>query len=480
MTLSSVTGEDAIAILETSAWEPGDPMRIADERMTFDLSIRERLIFLNNWVDFNDSFDLRDDLALQHRLRFGIRTQITDEIAIYGQFQDSRTFFDEPAGPVFNREFINQDDPTELYQAFFEWKASPHLPIDFQIGRQEWNWGDGRLLASNEWTNNGRVFDGVTMSFNQTDYKLSGFAGWPVIAESDTINSPDTEDLITGMYLEGNWSEKIDIEPYLIFRSKSDRDVRTTLTNADNQNAGNLAPPGDYITLGTHIESKPGAYGPVDFRFEVAVQAGEISDPIGLGNNVGGQPINTGRQDFLAGAVHSQVGYTFEDSVGALRIFFEFNYASGDDDPNDNESHTFQPLFPEEHRFHGIQDRYAWMNMVEFVLGTEWQPVSRWQIALSGHWFWIPETNDVRRNSAQSALGGAARYAAALANNPGNFAAFEIDLVTRYRLTRWASLEAGYSHFFAGDYYRGSSPSLGGVVANDDIDFAYLQLSLNF
>ena len=49
----------------------------------------------------------------------------------------------------------------------------------------------------------------------------------------------------------------------------------------------------------------------------------------------------------------------------------------------------------------------------------------------------------------------------------------ELTAITGYAITRYAQIEAGYSHFFAGDYLRATGPS-------DDADFGYIQATINF
>jgi hypothetical protein len=54
----------------------------------------------------------------------------------------------------------------------------------------------------------------------------------------------------------------------------------------------------------------------------------------------------------------------------------------------------------------------------------------------------------------------------------------ELDLVAGYALTRYAQIEAGYGHFFVGDYIQSSlsAPSFG----TRDADWVYIQTSINF
>ena len=64
--------------------------------------------------------------------------------------------------------------------------------------------------------------------------------------------------------------------------------------------------------------------------------------------------------------------------------------------------------------------------------------------------------------------------------NPGysSFVGTEIDVVAGYAVTRFAQVEVGYGHFFAGDYIQSSlsNPNFG----SQDANFVYAQINFIF
>jgi hypothetical protein len=64
--------------------------------------------------------------------------------------------------------------------------------------------------------------------------------------------------------------------------------------------------------------------------------------------------------------------------------------------------------------------------------------------------------------------------------NPGynSFVGTELDVIGGFALTRFAQLEAGYGHFFVGDYIDSSlsDPTRG----SDDANWFYVQATVNF
>jgi hypothetical protein len=289
-------------------------------------------------------------------------------------------------------------------------------------------------------------------------------------------DNPDTTDLFTGVYAQTDPTEYLKADVFALWRSKSDVVPNTSNTGNDDRTSGNAAPAGDYITLGSYLSTKPGTLGPWDANSTFAFQAGGISNPTGITvPPPPGVTINNSRQDFLAGAFHGEVGYTFKPEWKP-RLFTEFNFGSGTSSPNSSTSNTFQNLYPTNHYYYGYMDRFAWTNMINPGFGLTAEPIDKLKVTLEYNMFWLAETADPWRAANQAPVGGAPRYFNALTRDPSSFVGSEIDLMARYPLTQWLKLEGGYSHFFTGDYIQETSPAGSG----DDADFAYVQLQANF
>lgn len=463
-------------------WDCGDPLSIDDGLVVFDFQLRWRLENRNNWIDFNDNYDLRDDMALLQRIRAGIEINPVEWFTFYTQFQSSMTFFDEPGGPLHNREFVTIDDPYQLHQLYVEFGkfTDPDFQWNLKLGRQKLVYEQQRLVGSFEWDNIARVFDAVKAQYRNENVQIDYFAGFVVVPESDNFNSPDTQDLFMGIYDHNKFVKgfkKADL--FLFFRSKSDRTASTVFTNQDNQVLGNGSPIGDYFTFGTLWESDAKVFGPWDFNTEIVGQAGTINNPVGLGPVVGGVPIDTGRQNLLAFAAHVEGGYTFK-ADWKPRVFAMFDFATGDNDPSDGTSNTFQNLFPTNHLYYGYMDRFSWQNMISPSFGFQCKPVKGLLLKSQAHFFWLDTTNDPWRFAGQGIVGGGARYSRALTNNPSNYVGAEIDLLAKYKVSDCMSILAGYSHFFTGSYIQETAPPYGGNRAADDADFFYLQTQFDF
>jgi hypothetical protein len=170
----------------------------------------------------------------------------------------------------------------------------------------------------------------------------------------------------------------------------------------------------------------------------------------------------------------AQGGYTFADWWATPRLGFEYDYSSGDDNPNDGTHGTFDNLFPTNHKFYGYMDFVSLQNIQDVRGIFQLKPTPRSSVAIEGHGFWLANTSDFFYN-----INGAPRTTGGYGIHPtySSFLGTEIDVIAGYALTRFAQLEAGYGHFFTGDYVN---QSLAGVGGSKDANYFYVQTSINF
>ena len=251
---------------------------------------------------------------------------------IYGQVQDSRTFFDETNGdvgdpmrgirpyslsPEQTREFVQPNSSMDLYEGHAEFGGLDSHRWALRVGGQVLVYGDNRLIGpGTPWSNNGRSFDAAKAQYRGDGFQIDVFGGWVVLHKNDRFNAPDTADLPTGIFAKTTAVPAHTVDAYVLYRSKSDVEFSTTYTDQAQQNAGNTGAPGDYFTFGSRWKSKGGAFGPWDWNGEFAIQMGDVVNPLGFYrvdplsgerlpvDRIGTRSINTLRQDLLACAAY--------------------------------------------------------------------------------------------------------------------------------------------------------------------------------
>ena len=173
--------------------------------------------------------------------------------------------------------------------------------------------------------------------------------------------------------------------------------------------------------------------------------------------------------DLTAFAIHAGIGYTF-DVPWIPRVGLEYNYGSGDHNPNDGNIQTFQNLFPSNHNPYGIMDEFSWQNMHNPAIVVTANPCQTLKAQLEFHGFWLANTNDFWYQSNGTTT---VRPLNTAARNASSFAGTELDFILTWSPLKQLSFQGGYSHFFAGDYLQDTGPA-------SDANYGYVQAMIEF
>ncbi len=190
----------------------------------------------------------------------------------------------------------------------------------------------------------------------------------------------------------------------------------------------------------------------------------EIEAPYQFGR-LGGT--TSGSKDIRAYAFHVDLSRSFEGPKFKPNFTLEYNYASGDNDPNDNISNTFNPLYQSTHDPYGLMDFFRWQNMRELALNTTLTLTKKLKITPQVNFLWLASKYDSWYNSSGTAL------RTKTTGDRNYHVGDEVSLRIYYELNKNLKLEAGYAHFFTGRYIKDTG-------ANDDADWCYSQLSFKY
>ncbi|MDB6155867.1 MAG: hypothetical protein JWL90_4320 [Chthoniobacteraceae bacterium] len=454
-------GKETKAVIEKAP--EANPLCFLDGRICFDVQERLRIEVRNNNFDFDDSLNsFTDDTWLLQRFRVGVLVKATPWLRIYAQGQDSREFeSDRPNIP--GALAAEGDDNFDLRQAYFEIGDPKSFPLTLKAGRQLLSYGDERLIGGFDWNNFGRTFDAAKLSWKAPTWQLDLFASSVVVIKRDEFNKSDLfngnendrEQIFSGAYFTMGDLAFGSLELYALWLSQANgttASLQGAVPTIQPKGAGLLAQHSSFGTYGGRVKGDPKKLHGFEFEVEGAYQNGEVFD-----------------QALSAFAVHAGAGYNF-DSAWKPRLWAEYNFATGDKDPADNDSETFQNLFPTNHKFYGIMDLFSWQNMHNPMISLRVSPVKSVTAQLDYHAFWLASTDDFwyRANGLTPV-----RPLTPAARNASNFAGQEVDFVVTWNATKRLQVQAGYSHFFAGSYLADTGPS-------DDADFGYLQATINF
>ncbi|HYP17657.1 MAG TPA: alginate export family protein [Opitutus sp.] len=412
-------------------------------------------------------------------------TRVMPRVAYTGKWiaatvegRSSYSFDDErfaPAAP--GQGLAERDGPLDLHQAFVFVGNHKEFPLSLKLGRQELVYGDQRLLGHLRWNNNARTFDAAKVRWQNQFFGVDVFTGGLVYNDHRNLNRSNSQDVFSGAYLNfPTVSTKEIVEAYLYRRTVS-RGIAT-----DNW-TGVSAPfrfpaPQDLYTGGVRIRSKPLAYDAWDYGLELMHQFGERTTvaPGATPAVAAASP----RLDQKAWAAVLQGGYTWTEHSWQPRLGVLYSYASGDQNPADGESETFQNLFATTHLHYGYMDLNSLQNLHDLRFVASAKPRANLSLALEVHFQRLDRTTDFWYNVAgvpRNFTGAAAGSGRGYRINPSYSSDLgtEVDLVAGWTFKPYAQIEVGVSHYFRSDYIKQSLAAVG----SKDASYVYTQLTIN-
>jgi hypothetical protein len=407
-------------------------LELADGKIWVTAEERLRVEYRRNNTFFDSSISADEDWFLLQRARLGLGAKPVDWFKIYGELQDAREV-DSRRDPNVEEGYL------DLRQAWLSLANHKEFPLGMKFGRQELSYGDERLIGAFAWNNVGRVFDAAKVRYERETVWVDFFAANVVINSRPAGNGgtfddeADWADDFFGAYGRFAVFEKHALEAYALYRDKDDAEFN--------------GPTREHVTIGGRFETNA-KMAPWDYFVEAAGQFGTFADA-----------------DHSAFAGVIGTGYTLAGCPAVPRIGFEYNYATGDNDPTDDDSHTFDNLYPTNHKFYGYMDLFAWKNIHNPRLTVSCKPHDQVKVQLDGHMFWLANNAD----AWYRANGAAIR--ADPAGDASSYVGSEVDLTVTYTPHKRVNIQAGYSHFFAGDFVEETG-------THSDADFFYTQVTL--
>ncbi len=387
--------------------------RVAPSWLRFSGEERTRFESLTN-----AGFKSTQDSYLLNRLRLTAELQPIRWVRFRLQAQDSRVF-----GQNTRPAPASQKDAIDLRTAYAQVGEDEDLFV-FRAGRQSLTFGEGRLVADPNWSNVGRSFDAARLTMRRRKAKAEIFTGAVVKVTPNVFNRPAPGEHFHGVYGSlGGWAPGAVLEPYgfwhLAHGYKSERG-----------GSGHL----NAKTFGFRLAGKVPAG--LDYAAEMAAQRGSSA-----GDSVG------------AWAGHWVVGGTFGSSPHLVRLYGEFNRASGDNDPRDGRRGGFDPLYPSTHDKLGVADLFTWTNLAHYRSGFEYTLRRGLTVAAAYNSFKVLSTRD-------GLYGGGKLVARSADGTADNNVGQEADLQMLWSLASGTQVNIGYGRLFPGLFLRQTTKGL--------------------
>jgi len=362
-----------------------------------------------------------------------------DHIKIVGEMMDSRSEFADSGTPL-SGSVIN---PLELLQAYIEVPMNNVFAegskSSFKGGRITMDMGSRRLVARNRFRNTINGFTGIDWNWqSRDDHKLRFFYTLPVqrlfsgnaLDNEPKFDKEHEEVRFWGLYYSPAtmpWGDKAEI--YLL--GLNEEDVPGELNTRDRE----------LYTPGFRLYRKP-AKNKFSYQIESIFQFGESRSSTS----------STVDLDHFAYFNHFEIGYSF-DAKWSPQLLFQYDYASGDDDPNDADNNRFDTLYGAR-RFDfgptGIYGPFARSNISTPGIRLKFKPTSNIKSFIALRGYWLASDNDAWTTAGISNVAG----------QSDNYIGTQIEARVIWDvLPKNVRLEAGAAHLFAGDLMDGAGKS---------------------
>jgi len=386
--------------------------------------------------EFKQDFDFdqskRDNGTLFfHRLRLSTKASWLNEsgVNVMDIFVEG---LDAQTGSYQTKATATQVDDFDLHQGFVSLNDILGSPFDVKIGRQELKYGKDRLIAQPSWSNRVRAFDTAVVHYEAKGLYADLLYGQDVKYDDNNFNRSLDEEYIAGVYAGYQKDKSASLfESYFLTQV-----ITTTDTPTKRYTAG-------LRWQGTLFEK-------FACDIELPYQFGEV-----------------GTKDIRAFAAHVDVSRGFDSIKWKPKVTLEYNYATGDKDPNDSVSNTFNPLYQSTHSPYGVIDFFRWQNMREAAAFVQLSPQEKLKLNPQIHFFWLDSKFDSWVNSSGTTL------RSKTSGDREYFVGTEAALTVSYDLSKNIKLETGYAHFFIGPYVRDTG-------ADDDADWFYSQVNFKY
>ncbi len=382
-------------------------------RMRFEGKTGQRGI-----VDNDDSYTLS-------RFRLSLTIKPTEQWTFFLQGQDSQVLGYNP-----RPEPSTLENDFDLRQAYVDWRQSGKQGWAVRVGRQEFKYGEERVIGAADWVNTARAFDAIKVSAFGKHYAVDLFASSVVVPEEGVFDKRRAGQNLYGLHSTfPTLVPKAEVNVYAFWRT-------TPLVVGERGNRGDS----DTVTLGTRLVGKL----PVNFDYtaEGMLQRGSFT-----------------LDRVRAYAFHGRLGYTITKNYWSPKLLAEYNQASGDENPTDGRRGTYDQLFPTNHNKYGLHDVVGFRNIQNLRFGISFQPNKQWKIDADYHSFWLTKKRDGLYNEAGGLI---SQDKSGLS---GKHVAQEADLQLTYNPKEFISFGAAYAHWFPGEFWKTATKAAPGSSA---------------
>ena len=311
-------------------------------------------------------------------------------------------------------------DELFLLNLFADYKIvdSEKASLTARIGRQEFNYGRGRLVTIREGPNVRQYWEGVKFMYQSKKWNVDAFLTEYGINELGVFDNPilEGEETFWGTYAQSKQpvlkEANLDVY-YLGFEDKESQ-----FFNADGTETRH--------TLGVRIYNAEGNW---DYDADIAGQFGSV-----------------GESDIAAFGFYGEVGYTLNNKEPVKkRLGLKVDYFTGDRDSTDTKLNSFNPMYPRQGYYRGAGALYAanfWDIHPSFTISK----AKEYEFLVDWAWYW--------RSSIEDGIyiGGSGIPLIPPGESRKDYLGSQLNFQFTYHINKYFQTMINYSHFYAGGF----------------------------
>ena len=445
----------SVLALEEKHWQLNRAVNLP-EWLSITGEHRIRYEFLNNQFR-SRSVGSDQILSLRTLVQTDLRFSKTFEIHL--ELQDARAELADE-GSRMNSSIVNS---AELLEANLVWKVnnlfSEGSQSTFRGGRLTMDIGKRRFIARNRFRNVIQGYTGIdwnwvakdktqvrsilTMPVNREPSAVADLLGNDVTFDEENLNNILWGIFVSTPHLPGENKGEL----YFFGLHEDDG------SNVKTRNR-------EVYTPGFRIY-RPAKKGRLDYELESMFQFGTVRATTAVSD--------TTDLDHSAYFHHFEAGYTFE-AGWSPRLYFEYDYASGDDDPNDGSNERFERLFGPNVTEYGptsIHTAFVRANIRSPGIRLEVKPSRNLFAYLSYRAYWLASDRDGWEGASglRDTTG-----------NSGSFLGHQLFVRAKWNVHSNFKFEGGFACRMDGEFQKNvaNSPKAANTI------YTYTSLTLTF
>ena len=355
------------------------------------------------------------NIFLLQRYQLHADLHLSDRIRIFGQLRSGLENGRKNGPRPIDEDQLNVQN---LFVDLIAYKGIADR-MTIRLGRQELQYGSGRLLDVREGPNLRLYFDGAKVAYASPKWNVDAFVMAAPLIKNGVFDNPiNRKSTLWGIYSTHAIAKMLNIDLYYLGIDR------------DESGFDDGVAPESRHTLGTRLWANGNE---LLYNFEIGYQLGKF-----------------GAAAIRAWGGSMDIGYRFAELNGAPTIKLRSDFISGDDVKGDGKLGTFNALFPNGGYF-GMNPQAGPGNLLSIHPNMTWSPAKNVLLSLETVFYWRQSLQDgIYRPDGSLSLGSS--------NSDSRYIGTAYISTVSWQINKFLSYNAGLQYFKTGNFINDVIP----------------------